>query len=525
VGIHHYLINAAARYPDKKAIIETNRSCTYRELLEGAKNMAAWLQDEQTAPGDRIGILIDHPAEYVMAYFGVLMAGGVVVALNSQTSSRTLRETINDAEISVLLTQAKFVKYVQGIDQGMPSLRLIALSNLPHSPPPDLPVRCADLTEVLSGRQCTGRERLFPEAEDPEALAQLIYTSGTTGRPKGVMLTHRNLAANTQSIIEYLKLTDEERHMVVLSFFYSFGNSILLSHVAAGATMIVHQSMVYPKVVLELMAREQVTGFSGVPSTFAVFLSSSLLQSYSFTNLRYIAQAGGAMPTRLAQQVKSAFPDADLYIMYGQTEASPRLSYLHPDDFHRKPGSIGKAIPGVTLEVCNSEGKPVKTGEIGEIVARGDNIMAGYWKDPESTASVLRKGGLWTGDLATIDDEGYLYVVSRKSEMIKSGAHRIGPREIEDIIMEHPAVREVAVFGIEDNILGEAIAACVIKNKDALCDSSDIQRHCRQQLPTFKVPKHVYFVESFPRVASGKPQKNELKKIALGLLEPLSTVP
>ena len=514
MGIESYLIEVAARFPEKAAIIQPARRSTYRELLAGAESIAAWLLDENTAPGDRIGILIDDPAEYVMAYFGILMAGAAVVALNTQTSARTLRDTINDAEISVLLTHAKFIKYIQGIDQGMPSLRLIALSSPPQHSAPDLPARCANLTDILHGRQRAGQEHRRPASDNTGALAQLIYTSGTTGKPKGVMLTHANLMANTRSIIEYLKLTSEERHMVVLSFFYSFGNSIMLSHIAAGATMIVHQSMVYPKVVMDLMVREQATGLSGVPSTFAVLLSFALLQAYSVPCLRYIAQAGGPMSPRLAQQVKSSFPDAALYIMYGQTEASPRLSYLHPDDVHRKPGSIGKAIPGVTLKLLDKNGAPVKTGETGEIVACGENIMQGYWNNPSGTARVLRKEGLWTGDLAKSDDEGFLYIVGRKSEIIKSGAHRIGPQEIEEIILEHPSVQEVAVFGMDDPILGESIAACVIMKAGISCTAKELLLHCRQNLPSFKVPHHVLFFETFPKTESGKVQKNELKKVA-----------
>jgi acyl-CoA synthetase (AMP-forming)/AMP-acid ligase II len=287
----------------------------------------------------------------------------------------------------------------------------------------------------------------------------------------------------------------------------------MLTHIAAAATMIVLQSMVYPKVVLDLMREHGATGLSGVPSTFALLAASPAARQYAFPGLRYIAQAGGPMSPKLAAEAQSIFPGAAVFIMYGQTEASARLSYLHPDDFAKKPGSIGKAIPGVTLKLLDKQGAPVKPGEVGEIVACGPNIMQGYWQDPAGTAQVLRKEGLWTGDLAKMDAEGFFYIVSRKSEMIKSGAHRIGPKEIEDIILEHPAVRETAVFGIEDGILGEAVAACVVTKQGGSCTAQELLLHCRQNLPAFKVPHRVLLVETLPKTPSGKVIKNELKKI------------
>lgn len=342
-------------------------------------------------------------------------------------------------------------------------------------------------------------------------LAQITYTSGTTGQPKGVMLRHANLMANTASIIQYLHLNEDERHMVVLPFFYSFGNSILLSHFAVHASMVVHQSLVYPNVVLDLMIREKATGFSGVPSTYAIILNRSALSSYSFPHLRYCTQAGGAMSPKLAQMLKALLPHVSIYIMYGQTEACARLSYLEPQELLRKAGSIGKAIPNVTLDVLNQDGRPVKPGEVGEIVARGNNIMAGYWEDPEATKMVLKKEGLWTGDLARMDEEGYLYIVSRKSDMIKSGAHRIAPKEIEDSILEHEAVHEVAVLGVDDEILGEAIRACIVLKEGKACNKKEIQAHCHKKLPVYKVPHQVIFCEQLPKTSSGKIKKNELK--------------
>lgn len=513
MGIENYLFNAAERFPDKPATIQLTRNCTYREILTGANTIARWILDNKVQRGDRVGILLDDPAEYVMAYFGILMSGAVVVALNTQTSSRTLLDIINDAEISLFITHVKFIKHIDAIADRIPSIRAISVQGLSAHLTFHGSIKITDLGKILDNEH--RRTQAWPSGSPPNDadIAQIIYTSGTTGKPKGVVLLHSHLMANTRSIVRYLMLSPDERHMVILPFFYSFGNSVMLTHIAAGATMIVHQSMVYPKVVLDLMHKEAATGLSGVPSTFAILTATPGVRQYAFPHLRYIAQAGGPMSPKLAGVVKNTFSASDIFIMYGQTEASARLSYLHPNDFSRKPGSIGKAIPDVTLKLLDKNGNPVKAGEVGEIVACGPNIMKGYWKDPVATAKVLRKEGLWTGDLAKMDNEGFLYIVSRKSEMIKSGAHRIGPREIEEIILEHAAVKETAVFGIDDEILGEAIAACIITKEGMACTAKEILLHCRQNLPAFKIPHHVLFLETFPKTPSGKVIKNELKNI------------
>jgi acyl-CoA synthetase (AMP-forming)/AMP-acid ligase II len=273
----------------------------------------------------------------------------------------------------------------------------------------------------------------------------------------------------------------------------------------------VNQSFLYPNVVLDEMVAHKVTGFSGIPSTFAIMLNRSAIREYSFPALRYITQAGAAMAPQLAKRLKEVFPKVEIFIMYGQTEASPRLSCLLPEDLERKYGSIGKAIPGVTLELLSQDGQLVSPGEVGEIVANGENIMAGYWQRLEETAEALRPEGLWTGDLAKMDEEGYLFMVSRKSDMIKSGSHRIAPKEIEEIILEHESVHEAVVVGQEDEILGEAIKACIVLRPDAKCTGKDLTRHCRKNLPAFKVPHHIVFLDELPKTATGKIKKAELQ--------------
>ena len=509
--LQEYLINAARDFPDKEAIIQAGTRTTYRELLNGANAVARWLLEEELKHGDRVAILNDSPSEYVMAYFGILMAGGIAVPLNTQTTSRTLEYLFNHCGISFLLTQTQCEKYLHELRNALPTLKAITISGWEKDASAGFPFKCINFNALISVYETTPHFT-SPAAAAHTDIAQITYTSGTTGQPKGVMLRHSNLIANTNSIIQYLKLDQEERHMVVLPFFYSFGNSILLSHFAVKASLVVHQNLVYPNVVLDLMVKEKATGFSGVPSTYAILLHRSALSSYIFPHLRYCTQAGGAMSPKLAQMLKSALPNTDIYIMYGQTEACARLSYLEPEELFRKAGSIGKAIPNVILRVLDQDGNPVKPGEIGEIVAQGENIMAGYWNDAEATQQVLKKESLWTGDLAKMDDEGYLYIVSRKSDMIKSGAHRIAPKEIEEIILEHEDVHEVAVLGIEDDILGEAIKACVVLKDEKSCTKKEIVAHCRRNLPAYKVPHQVQFYQRLPKTTSGKIKKNELRQ-------------
>lgn len=503
--VHDYLIRSASSFPDKAAIVHGKRRLSYSEILSRATGIAAWLRDSGLKKADRVAILNDEPSEYVSSYFGIMMAGGIVVALNSDTSARVLEVQLNRCEASAVITQPRFLKYFQELAPRLPSVRIIAFTGLMPSKPNGAKYEYFDLQEALDFSP-----RVMPRASDSE-IAQIIYTSGTTGAPSAVMLRHSNLVANTGSIVKYLKLGDSDSVMAVLPFYYSYGNSVLLTHISVGGSLVVNQNFLYPNTVLEQMASHGVTGFSGVPSTFAILLHKSTVRRSSLPALRYMTQAGGAMAPKLAAEMKSIFPKVDFFVMYGQTEASARLSYLEPSELLRKAGSIGKAIPGVRLEVLDENGAPVEVGAIGEIVASGDNIMAGYWGEPEKTSRVLRDGRLWTGDLARVDEEGFLYIVSRKSDIIKSGSHRIHPKEIEEAIAEHPMVHEAAVTGVKDDILGEAIEALVVLNGGP-CTERDILGHCRALLPAHKVPHSVEFVATLPKTSSGKINRALLKE-------------
>ncbi len=479
---------SARRFPEKTALEDRSGRITYRELAAAVDAFAKELAVLGISRGRRAALLLGNSISYVITYLGIMKAGAAAVPLNTDNTRKNIRFILSSCQASALVTGSRFIrKYGLDEAEGIKLIDVDKPENISHT--------SADLAEAV-----------------PDDLACIIYTSGTTGSPKGVMLSHGNIEANTRSIISYLDLRHSDSIVAVLPFFYSYGSSILHTHLAAGASIIVEDNFIYPNKILEKMRARQTTGFSGVPSTFAMLLHRSNFSSMDWPHLRYVTQAGGPMPPAVTKQLKEVLPDTDIFIMYGQTEATARLSYLPPGLLLAKEGSVGRAIPGVTLRVVNRKGEDVVPGETGEIIAKGKNVMVGYWGNLQETKKVLRDGWLHTGDLATVDEDGFIFIKSRKSELIKSGAHRISPREIEDVISEFDNVAEAAVVGQPDQILGERIAAFVVPKDSDAVDEKGLLRHCRKNLAGFKVPHRIFFVDSLPKTSSGKVKKFLLRE-------------
>jgi long-chain acyl-CoA synthetase len=493
------LIATATRFPDRCAVQDGTTRLLYGDLLNQARSIAAHLCAQGLQRGERVAFILPNSAEFVAAYYGVLMAGGVAVLLNAAGKTRDFAAWLCDCDPSFVLLDPNHADAATAVAELPRPAVAWKTSGDPAAP---FGLSIASRSPDVAA-QCT--------QDDP---ACILYTSGTTSRPKGVVLSHGNLASNTASIAEYLQLGAQDSIVTVLPFYYSYGSSVLHSHVRVGARLILEKNLVYPHAVVESLARERATGFAGVPSTFALLLSRVKLHDYDLSGLRYVTQAGGAMSAATTQRLRAALPDTAVFVMYGQTEATARLSYLPPEHLERKLGSVGIAIPGVTLEVRSEHGSAAAIDEVGEIWARGPNVMLGYWRNEQATAEVKRDGWLKTGDMGRMDSEGYLYLVGRRSDMIKSGAHRIHPQDIEDVIAELPQVREVAVVGVDDPILGQAIRAFVALAEAAVLTPMQIQAHCRERLANYKIPKIVTMVASLPRTASGKIRRAELLETA-----------
>lgn len=357
------------------------------------------------------------------------------------------------------------------------------------------------------------KEQLNIDEEfDRARCAEIIFTSGSTGKPKGVMISHKNLIANTTSIVEYLKLTSDDRMLVVLPFYYCYGLSLLHTHLRVGGSIVFNNSFIFLGGVLKSLREHNCTGFAGVPTHFQILLrKSDSFKTTKFPDLRYVTQAGGKLAPIFIDEFRASHPEIRFVVMYGQTEATARLSWLPPELWETKKGSMGKGIPGVDLKVVNEKGKKIKPGEMGEVIARGDNIMTGYFADEEGTKNAIRDGWLHTGDLGTVDEEGYIYLTARSKEILKVRGKRISPKEIEAAILELPQVIDCTIEGIEDEIEGETLKATVVIKNDAANPISreSIIDHCSKRLALYKVPQVYEFREELTISATGK----KIKKI------------
>lgn len=470
--------------------MEPTGNYTYADLRSRAGGLAAELDSLGLPLGSPIAIVAPNGFLWVSAYLAVMASGMVAVPIPNTLTADEAAARLDWIGASATFLGAREAKHLGGrVRNPLPLASTISRPG-------------ATLSFVAVGR-------------DDDAV--YAFTSGTTGRPRAVRHTHGNLQSNTGSILDYLGLTSDERVLVVLPFSYVFGASVLNTHLRVGATLVIQPNAVFPQSMVERLAAERCTGLAGVPSTFHVLLRNSTFGSQQLPDLRTIQQAGGKLAPTVLRELVAAQPQARVFVMYGQTEATARLSYLPPEDVERKAGSIGRGIPGVTLRVTTPEGRHVAVGEIGEIRARGPNISPGYLNDPEETARKMPNGELRTGDLATVDSDGYIYVVDRQEDFIKSWGFRIASQDVESAAIQMADLVAVAVVGVPDDAAGERVELVAVKRPGTDLTAEDVLRHCHTQLAKHMVPARIHFVARLPLNANGKVSKTAVRDLCLRL--------
>jgi long-chain acyl-CoA synthetase len=478
----------------KKVAVIDKINIDYEELYLRIRKISNMIKSKGLGKEDKILLISENSTFFIENYFGIIKSGCVCVPINPRASIEDIEYIINRCEAKLIFVEKRFLDTLT--EELSKNLEIFTEETID------------DFLTAITILELVEDETKVDFKED---VAVILFTSGSTAKPKGVMLTHYNLSYNTNSIIKYLKLSNNDRIEVVLPFYYCFGTSLLHTHFRVGGSLVINNRFMFPNSVLEDINQYQCTGFAGVPSNYQILLRKSNMKNMTFPTLRYVTQAGGKLPNIFIQELKELLKGTEIYIMYGQTEATARLSYLPPDKLEEKLGSIGKGIPGTQLRILDEDDNEVNTDEVGELVATGGNIMKGYFKDQEETNKVLKKHDLYTGDLATKDSEGYIYILSRKKNIIKSGGNRISPKEIEDIIVEIPGVIETLVIAVNDDILGEAIKAFVVIKPSSLeINEKFIIKYCKNKLPSYKVPKYVEFLEELPKNSSGKVMAGEL---------------
>ncbi len=510
--LHDQLIQTAQRLPDKVAVVCKEARVSYRDIDEASNALAHTLVRRGIERGDRVVIFADNTVEAAIGFWAVLKANAVVSVVNPLTKADKLAYLLNDCRAKALITDSHLAGIFRPAVERSEHLRTVIVSGTPKE---------GDLADLPGGiawsATIAAQDRLLPpprSAIDID-LAAIIYTSGSTGDPKGVMLTHRNMMTASTSVSTYLGMRETDVVLMVLPMAFDYGLYQMIMSFRVGATVVIERSFAFPATVLNVMVREKVTVFPGVPTIYAILTELKTLASYDLSGIRVVTNTAAALPVKHILRLRELFPTAQIFSMYGVTECQ-RCTYLPPGDLERKPTSVGIAIPNTELWLVDENNHRVPTGEVGQIVIRGATVMRGYWEKPEATAKRLRPGPLpgemvlYTGDFGRLDEEGYLYFVGRMDDIIKSRGEKVAPKEVENAITNIPGVKEVAVIGVPDEVLGQAVKAFVVLEKGTKLTEKELQRECQSRLESFMVPKFVALVEDLPRTTTGKIQKKDL---------------
>jgi long-chain acyl-CoA synthetase len=491
MNLARLLTDSAERDPEHVAIKLDDAELTYAQLDGASAHIAGLLRDHGFEPGDRVGIMLPNVPYFPVCYYGVLRAGGIAVPMNVLLKRREVAYYLNDSGAKLLFAWHEFGTDAQsGADEAGTECLLVTPGEFEN--------------EVGAASPDTA----IADTADQDT-AVLLYTSGTTGQPKGAELTHANLTLNSQGARKLFGMDADAITLGALPLFHSFGQTCGMNATLGGGGTLTLMPRFDPARALEIIQRDKVNVFQGVPTMYGAMLHHSGREQYDVSTLRLCGSGGSAMPVELLRGFDEAF-GCKILEGYGLSESSPVASFNHPDR-ERKPGSIGTPITNVEMKVIDDDGNDVAQGEVGEIVIRGYNVMKGYWQRADETAETIVDGWLHTGDMGKVDEDGYFYVVDRKKELIIRGGYNVYPREIEEVLYEHPDVREAAVLGVPHDEYGEEVAAAVALKDGASTTPEELRDFVKEQVAAYKYPRRVWLVDDLPKGPTGKILKREIQ--------------
>lgn len=507
--VHHMLQGSARRAPQKEALVHKEQRLSYGEVAAKTASLASGLVRAGLCRGDRVGIYLEASVPQVLSIFAASQSGGVFVPINALLFPEQVAHIARDCGMKCLITTPAKLTSLQEVLPQIPTLEFVVVTAGDGVPAISLPLH---RFEDLTGPSPSAPPKDQAISKD---LAAILYTSGSTGKPKGVMLSHANMMAGSTIVSTYLDISSNERILAVLPFSFDAGLNQLMTAFQQGGTIVL-TNFVFAREIVQTLINEKITGLAGVPTLWSLLAQpNSALDKQPLAHLRYITNTGGAMPQSVLAVLRKSLPTTKIFLMYGLTEAF-RSTFLPPEELDRRPTSMGKAIPDTEILLINEQGELCKPGEVGELVHRGPTVSMGYWGRPEETEKALRKNPLllpemgdsekvcYSGDLVKMDEEGFLYYVGRRDTMIKSSGFRISPTEVEEVLFSSGKLRQAAVIGIPDEVLGQTVKAFVVSRNGEPPNPEDLLVYCAEKMPRYMVPKAIEFLAELPKTTSGK---------------------
>lgn len=479
---------------EKVALNYKGNSITYGQLDRMVLAYASYLKKIGLKTGDKVVLSCLNSPEFIYSYFGTVRNGAVIVPINLLLTMEEIAYIVRDSEAKLMIIHPLILQKSKLTKEAVEKA---------------LGVSLLVLGEELNAELSKISTENFQDSTDENSVSTFLYTSGTTGKQKAAMLTHKNLVVNSEQCYIALCARPDDVYMCVLPMFHVFAfTACILMPLFSGATVTILESF-QPKEVIETLLKDEITIFMGVPSMYVVLLEAGK-KNISFPKLRLAVSGGAALPVEIYRQSREIMK-LPIVEGYGLTEASPAVSFNPPDGV-QKEGSIGLPLPNVECKIVDEDDNELPVGEVGELAVRGENVMLGYYNQSDETLKALRGGWLHTGDLAKMDEEGYIYIVDRKKDLVIVAGMNVYPREVEEVIYQHPKVREAAVIGLADRLRGEYVKAFVVLKEGEECHSKELLRFMREKLAAYKLPRHIEFVESLPKNSTGKIMKRILKE-------------